>query len=260
MDLQLTGKRAVVTGGTRGIGLAIARGLAAEGCDVAIVGRDAEALAREAAALAAASGRRVVGIAADTGDDASVAAMAEQARAALGGVDVLVNGAARPSAWPGLSEDDLEDEINVKVRGYLRCARAFAPEMCERGWGRIVNVGGVGMRTSVNLVGAARNAAVVALTKSLADELGPAGVNVTVVHPGWTRTEKSDAVHAEIARRTGGDVESVERARAAEVSIGRLVTAAEVADVVVFLASPRSVALNGDAVLASGGVVGAIYY
>lgn len=260
MDLELSGRRAVVTGGTRGIGLAVGRALAAEGVDVALVGRDAAVLEREAAALAADSGRRVVGIPADTGDDAAVAAMAGTAREQLGGVDILVNAAARPSGWPGLTEDDLEDEINIKVRGYLRCVRAFAPEMVERCWGRVINVGGIALRHSVNLVGAVRNAAVVSMTKSLADELGPAGVNVTVVHPGWTRTEKTDQTLAEIAGATGSDPASVERDRAAEISIGRLVTAAEVADVVAFLASPRSVALNGDAILASGGFRGATYY
>jgi NAD(P)-dependent dehydrogenase (short-subunit alcohol dehydrogenase family) len=260
VDLELTGRRALVTGGTRGIGLAVGRALAAEGADVALVGRDTEALERQAAALAAASGTHVVAIPADTGEDRAVAAMAAAAREQLGGVDILVNAAATPSAWPGLTEDDLEREINVKVRGYLRCVRAFAPEMAERGWGRVINVGGIALRHSVNLVGAVRNAAVVSMTKSLADELGPQGINVTVVHPGWTRTERTERILEEIAAAVGSDPASVERERAAEVSIGRLVSAEEVAAVIAFLASPLSVAVNGDAVVASGGIRGATYY
>lgn len=260
MDLQLNGRRAVVTGGTRGIGLAVGRGLAAEGADVALVGRDGDALRRQARALASSSGRQIVAIVADTGSDDGVARMAEEAQAALGGTDILVNAAATPSAYPGLTEADLEAEINVKVRGYLRCVRAFAPGMVERRWGRVVNIGGIAVRQSANLVGSARNAAVVAMTKSLADELGPKGVNVTVVHPGWTRTERSDEMHERLGAAIGMTASEFESTRAATVSIGRIVTADEVAAVVVFLASPRSVAVNGDAVLATGGVCGVTYY
>jgi NAD(P)-dependent dehydrogenase (short-subunit alcohol dehydrogenase family) len=124
MDLMLSGRRAVVTGGSRGIGKAIARSLAGEGCDVGLVARDEALLAHTAHELAAASGRRVVALAADTGDDASVAAMAQRALAELGGVDILVNAAATANTGAPLSDDDLEREINVKVRGYLRCTRA----------------------------------------------------------------------------------------------------------------------------------------
>ena len=102
--------------------------------------------------------------------------------------------------------------------------------------------------------------AVAALSKNLADELGPRGVNVTVVHPGLTRTEKTPQTLAAMAAHRGVDVEEVERAAEAAVSIGRLVTAEEVASVITFLASPRSVALNGDPVATGGGVRGPIHY
>ena len=119
MDLDLKGKRAVVTGGSRGIGLAVGRALAQEGADVALVGRNAQAAVEQATALAAHTGARVIGIGADTGDDASVAAMAAAAIEQLGGVDVLVNNAAMTN--PGvIAESALEAEINVKVRGYLQ--------------------------------------------------------------------------------------------------------------------------------------------
>jgi NAD(P)-dependent dehydrogenase (short-subunit alcohol dehydrogenase family) len=109
-------------------------------------------------------------------------------------------------------------------------------------------------------LGLAGKVAVVAMTKNLADELGPQGVNVTVVHPGTTVTERTPALLAGLAERHGTDVEAAERSLARSVSIGRLVSAAEVADVVTFLASPRSVAVNGDAIAAGGGVRGPIYY
>jgi NAD(P)-dependent dehydrogenase (short-subunit alcohol dehydrogenase family) len=146
------------------------------------------------------------------------------------------------------------------VRGYLRCARAVAPLMVESGWGRIVNIAGLAARNTGNVVGTIRNVAVVAMTKNLADELGPRGINVTVVHPGMTRTERTPEAMAAMARSRGTTVEELERALEGGVSIGRLVTAQEVASVVAFLASPKSVALNGDAVAAGGGARGSIYY
>ncbi|MDI5972406.1 SDR family oxidoreductase [Streptomyces sp. SL13] len=259
MDLGLTGRRAVVTGGSRGIGLAIGRALAAEGADVALVARGARALDEAAGRVAARSGRLVVAVPADTGSDASVAAMAEEVVGRLGGVDILVNAAATASTG-SFPEDTLADEVNVKVQGYLRTARAFAPGMRERGWGRIINISGSAARQTGSLVGSVRNVAVAALSKNLADELGPHGVNVVVVHPGLTRTERTAQTLATMAANRGTDVTDVQRAAEASISIGRMVTAEEVADVVAFLASPRSVALNGDPVVASGGTLGPIHY
>ena len=205
VDLELTGRRAVVTGGSRGIGLAIGRALAAEGADVALVARTEDVLERAAEEVARESGRKVIGVPADTGDDASVATMVGLVVAQLGGVDILVNAAATPATGAPFTDDNLEDEINVKVRGYLRCARAVAPLMVESGWGRIVNIGGLAARQTGNLVGTVRNVAVAALTKNLADELGPRGVNVNVVHPGMTRTERTAEAAAAMAQRSGRD-------------------------------------------------------
>ncbi|MCF3963779.1 SDR family NAD(P)-dependent oxidoreductase [Streptomyces fuscigenes] len=260
MDLQLAGRRALVTGGSRGIGLAVGRLLAREGAAVALVARNEVAVKEAAAAVSAETGGLVVGIAADTGDDEAVAAMAADARQLLGGdVDILVNNAATasPGAFP---EDELEAQINVKVRGYLRTTRALAPAMTEHGWGRIINIAGLAARLSGSVVGSVRNVAVAAMTKNLADELGPQGVNVTVVHPGMTRTETQIDAIARRAADRGVGVEQVERELAASVSIGRIVEPDEVAAVVAFLASPLSAALNGDPLVPSGGARGAIHY
>jgi NAD(P)-dependent dehydrogenase (short-subunit alcohol dehydrogenase family) len=260
VDLELTGRRAVVTGGSRGIGLAVARSLAAEGADVALVARGVDALQRAAEQVAAESGRRAIAVAADTGEDASVAAMVEEVVAQLGGVDILVNAAATPATGAPFTDEDLEREVNVKFRGYLRCARAVAPHMASAGWGRIINISGLAARQTGSIVGTVRNVAVVAMTKNLADELGSDGINVTVVHPGMTRTERTPEAMAAMAQARGTSVEELERRLESALSIGRLVTAEEVAAVVTFLASPRSVALNGDAVVASGGARGTIHY
>jgi NAD(P)-dependent dehydrogenase (short-subunit alcohol dehydrogenase family) len=260
VDLELTGRRAVITGGSRGIGLAIGRALAAEGADVALVARTEDVLARAAQDVARESGRTVIAVPADTGDDASVATMVGLVVAQLGGVDILVNAAATPATGAPFSDDNLEAEINVKVRGYLRCARAVAPLMVESGWGRIINIAGLAARQTGNLVGTVRNVAVAALTKNLADELGPRGVNVTVVHPGMTRTERTAEAAVAMASARGVTVEELELALERAVSIGRIVTAEEVAAVVTFLASPKSVAINGDPIIAGGGARGSIHY
>jgi NAD(P)-dependent dehydrogenase (short-subunit alcohol dehydrogenase family) len=265
MDLQLRGKRAIVTGASRGIGLAVADRLAEEGAAVALVARGAEALA-EAATRVGRHGGPVLVRPTDTTDDAAVRAMVAEVVHDLDGVDVLVNAAARPAssapvpALADLTDEALRAEVETKVLGYLRCARAVAPHMAAAGWGRIVNVSGLNARIAGSLVGSVRNVAVAALTKNLADELGPAGITVTVVHPGTTVTERLPAMLAERAAREGTTAEEVARRLAAATSIGRLVTAEEVADVVAFLASPRSAAISGDAIAVGGGSRGAIHY
>lgn len=265
MDLELTGKRAIVTGGSRGIGLAVARALAAEGADVALVARGKAALETARDAVAAASGRRVIAVSADTGDDQSVRDMARAVTDGLGGADILVNAAARPNSGAAVGIDDFDvadfsEQVNVKVLGYLRCIRAVVPLMRAGGWGRIVNVSGLAARNTGAITGTVRNVAVSALTKNLADELGKDGINVTVVHPGVTVTEQTPQALEQRAARAGVSVAEVERRLGASVGIGRLVTADEVAAVVAFLASPKSVAINGDAIVVGGGAVGHVYY
>jgi NAD(P)-dependent dehydrogenase (short-subunit alcohol dehydrogenase family) len=265
VDLQLTGRRAIVTGGSRGIGLAVADALAAEGADVALVARGQEALSA-AASLVSRHGTRVLPRSTDTTSDDDVRAMVNEVAGAFGGVDVLVNAAARPASsapvppLSGLTDDALREEFETKVLGYLRCARAVAPLMAAQGFGRIINISGLNARQTGSLAGSVRNVAVAAMTKNLADELGPSGITVTVVHPGTTVTERTTSMLLERAAREGTSPGEIEAGLAARTSLGRLVTAAEVADVVTFLASPRSVAITGDAIAVGGGTRGAIHY
>jgi NAD(P)-dependent dehydrogenase (short-subunit alcohol dehydrogenase family) len=192
--------------------------------------------------------------------------MVEQAVAQLGSVEILVNNAARPGGGgppPSLEEtldEAFDDEMNTKVLGYLRCARAVAPHMKARGWGRIINISGLAARQSGNAIGSMRNVAVAALTKNLADELGPFGINVTVVHPGLTWTERMPALIEARAKAQGIPVEQARQQLAAQNSARRVIDATDIAAVVAFLASPRSVAINGDAIAAGGGVGRAIHY
>ena len=261
MDLQLAGARAIVTGGSRGIGLAVARGLRAEGARVAIVARHEERLRAAAAEL----GPEVLAVPADTTDDAAVRAMVEEVVGAWGGVDVLVNAAAQPAGGPvpalaDLTDAEVQADFDTKVLGYLRCARAVAPHMTAQGRGRIVNISGLNARRTGSIAGGIRNVAVAALTANLADELGPSGVGVTVVHPGLVETERTPRLVADRAAASGRTEEQVRADLAAGSSLRRLVTAEEVANVVVFLCSPLAVAVTGDAVGAGGGNRGAVHY
>lgn len=266
MDLQLTGKRAVVTGGSRGIGKAIALALASEGVDVAIIARNGDPLRETASEIASETGRKVVAITGDTGDDASVKSFIAEAVSQLGGLDILVNNAARPGGQgsvPGLADITTEafnEDMNVKVMGYIRCAREAAPHMVNAGWGRIISISGLAARQSGSAIGSMRNVAVSAMTKNLADELGPKGINVTVVHPGMTRTEATADVIARRASAAGLTEAEIESQMTEGNSVRRVIAAHDIAAVVAFLASPRSVAVNGDAIAAGGGVGRAIHY
>jgi NAD(P)-dependent dehydrogenase (short-subunit alcohol dehydrogenase family) len=266
MDLELRGKRALITGGSRGIGRAIARQLALEGARVVIAARDAAALDQAAAAVSAETGGEVRGVALDTRDDASVADGVARTVELVGGIDILVNAAAQPATGSAprklaeITNEAFWNDVDVKVLGYLRMAREAAPHMIAAGWGRIINISGLNARHASAIIGSIRNVSVAALTKNLADELGPKGINVVVVHPGLTRTEGVEAMLAARAEAAGVSQSDIEAGFAAGVSIGRIVDAAEVADVIAFLASPRSVAINGDAIAVGGGAKGAIYY
>lgn len=216
--------------------------------------------------MASQTGRKVVPIVGDTGSDTSVKNFVQAAVEALGGVDILVNNAARPGgqgAVPSLNEiteSAFNEEMNVKVMGYLRCAREVAPLMSALGWGRIISISGMAARSSGSTIGSIRNVAVAALTKNLADELGPSGINVTVVHPGLTRTEATGGVISARAARDGVSEQQIESQMALGNSVRRIINASDIANIVAFLASPLAVAISGDAIAAGGGVGRAIHY
>ena len=249
MDLRLTGAGAIVTGGSRGIGKAVARALLAEGARVALLSKTPEHLATAAEEL----GNGVVTVPVDTTDSAAVTAAVDEAAAKLGRLDVLVNCAATPAsstgAKPGienLDEDDFLAQVDTKALGYLRSIRAAVPHLRAAGGGRVVNIAGVNARMTGSITGSVRNVAVVGLTKNLADELGKENIAVTCVHPGMTATDSREFTEAMAARA---------RANA----LGRVVDASEVADLVAFLASPRATAVNGAIIGVDGGQLGPIW-
>jgi NAD(P)-dependent dehydrogenase (short-subunit alcohol dehydrogenase family) len=266
MDLDLKGKVAIVTGGSRGIGLAIGRVFAAEGANVALVARNKAALDDLAAEIAGKGGGTAKGFACDTTDDAAVKAMVAGVVAAFGRVDILVNCAAKPSGQatpPKLGEiaaEDLWDHVNTKVMGYLRTAREVAPHMMKQGSGRIINVSGLGAKHVGTTIGSIRNVGVAALTKNIADELAPHGIQAVCVHPGLVRTEATPGVIAWQAKTQGVSEAEIEKRMSGRNLVKKIVTAEEIANVVAFLASPKAIAINGDAIPAGGGIPGSIFY
>jgi NAD(P)-dependent dehydrogenase (short-subunit alcohol dehydrogenase family) len=263
MDLKLKNKCAIVTGGSRGIGKQAARSLSMEGARVVITSRNLESLQAVAAEISAETKNQVIALACDTGEDASVHAMVTQAQEALGGIDILVNCAApRRGPAPRLAEindENFMDDMNVKVLGYLRCIRECAPLMAARGGGRIINISGLGARQTGTIIGSVRNIGVSALTKNVADELSKSKITTCVVHPGIARTERSAAaIKAEM--ESSGLSEAEAEAKLGGNLLGRLVDSAEIGEIIAFLASPKAVAINGDAVSVGGGIAGVINY
>lgn len=265
MDLQLKGKRALVTGGSRGIGRAIARQLALEGVDCVIASRTEATLQAAAEDLARETGARFIPIVVDMSNPDSIQHLVESAAAALGGIDILVNSAARVSG--GIPEDfaNVTDELILrdfqeKFLGYFRCARAVIPYMRAAGWGRIINIGGLAARNAGGISAGARNVSVVHMTKSLAVELGRYGINVNVIHPATTLTETLAERLAARARHEGVSLDQLLQRAGANTAIGRLVTAEEIAYVATFLASPLSVAITGEVIVVSGGTGTSVYY
>ena len=266
MDLKLQGKRAMVTGGSRGMGKAIARQLAREGCDVAIGARSEGPLRETASEIARETGCKIMPITVDTLEMKSIQGFVHQAAVGLGGIDVLVNCAARvggtiPDNMESISDLQIVKDFEEKFLGYYRCAREAAPYMKEAGWGRIVNLsGGAGRTPGTAISTPARNVACVALTKSLANALGPFGINVNAVYPGTTLTEAVLERHRAEAQQQGKSPEIYLEELRQKSIIRHLVTAEDVAQVVVFLCSPLAVGITGEAISVSGGTNADMHY
>ena len=256
MDLNLAGRRAVVTGGSKGIGLAIAQELAGEGADVAICARSAEGV-EAGGALLRQSGRTVHAQVCDVTDPHQVVAFMKAVAAALGGIDVLVNnaGAAHPGTFESLTDEDWQRDLDVKLFSQIRCTRAALPQLRASTAGRVININSVYAKypdpaffsTSVN------RAACLSLSKTLAQELGPDGVLVNSVNIGFVMTPQWE----NIRRRRAPDLTDEEffsKLAADEVPLGRFGTVEEVSGIVAFLASDRASYITGATIDVAGGM------
>jgi 3-oxoacyl-[acyl-carrier protein] reductase len=247
MRIDLTGKVALVTGSTRGIGRAIAEMLAAAGASVAVTGRDQTRAEAAAAEIAAATSATVRGYACDVGEVAQCTALVEAVERDFGSLDVLVNnaGLTRDNLIMRLKDDDWDQVINTNLRGAFATCRAASRGMMKRRSGRIVNlasvVGLMGNKGQTNY--AASKAGLIGLTKSLAKELGSRGVAANVVAPGYIDTDMTAAMPAEA--RT---------ALSASIPLERLGTPADIAGMVTFLASDQASYITGQVFVVDGGL------
>jgi 3-oxoacyl-[acyl-carrier protein] reductase len=253
VDLQLTDKVAVITGSSRGLGLASALALAAEGCRVTLCGRTASTL-REAdervVKAAGGDGRRVLAVAADVSTADGIGRVIDQTAAAFGGIDVLVNnvGVARGGGLLETGDADWQEAIDQTLMPAVRASRLVVPHMQRRGGGSIVIIASIygreaGGRMTYNAVKAAE----ISLGKSLAQQLAPLNIRVNSVSPGsilfeggswWKRQQENPAAIAEFVKR--------------ELPFGRFGRPEEVGDAVAFLASSRSSWISGTSVVVDG--------
>ncbi|HET6439283.1 MAG TPA: SDR family oxidoreductase [Anaeromyxobacter sp.] len=255
MNLGLTGRVALITGGSKGIGLACAEAFAAEGARVAIASRRQDHLSA-AAGLLGGKGYRVATFTADLGEPDAAARLAVDVEARVGPVDVLVTcaGAARRSAPDALDAGAWQVGMNAKYFPSIYALQAVVPGMARRGRGAVVNVVGQGGKVASpeHLPGGAANAAIMLASVGLAATYARQGVRVNVLNPGLTLTERADrACEVEAARR-GVSVQEARRSLEERIPMGRFARPEEIAAVVVFLASDRASYVTG-AVLSMDG-------
>lgn len=247
--MSLQGKRALVTGGGRGIGRAIALRLAADGAHVLVAGRTRA----EIEETAAAAGGTAVPL--DVEDRAAIAGLPER----IGAVDVLVNNAGTAGSAPfDRTPDALWDSmLAVNVTSAFLLCRALVPDMVKAGWGRVVNVASnAGLSGySYTVAYCASKHAMVGLTRALAAEIAKSGVTVNAVCPGWVDTKMTDDAVARIVKKTGRTEAEARRSLEAMSPQGRLVEPAEVAHAVAMLCGEAARGIHGQAIVVDGGQV-----
>jgi NAD(P)-dependent dehydrogenase (short-subunit alcohol dehydrogenase family) len=257
MDLQLKDRHALITGGSRGIGLACARDFLAEGCRVSLIGRSAEHMELAVAELKALG--EVRGYCADLADAAAALRAVDAAEAALGPVDILVNsaGAAKRTPHDELQPQAWHDAMQAKFFTYVHVMDPVVRRMGARGTGAIVNVIGMGgkVATTTHLAGGAANAALMLATAGLAAAWGPRGVRINAVNPTLTLTDRLAEGFAVDARQRNVGEDEVLRQAEKKLPLGRIARPEEVAAAVLFLASPRASYVSGAILSMDGAAV-----
>ena len=244
IQIDLSGKNALVTGSTRGIGRAIAETLAQSGARVAIVGRELQKAQQAATAV----GNGAQGFACDVTDTAAVAKLVADVETAFGSIDILVNnaGITRDNLVMRLKDDDWDSVQNANLRGAFAAIRAVSRGMMKRRGGRIINIssiiGMIGNKGQANY--AASKAGLIALTKSVAKELGSRNILVNAVAPGFIETEMTAAMTPEAREGLGK-----------QIALERLGTPQDVAAAVAFLASDLATYITGQVLVVDGGMV-----
>jgi 3-oxoacyl-[acyl-carrier protein] reductase len=258
MDLGIKGRRAIVTGGSAGIGRAAARELLLAGVQVTICARDAARLEQTRKELVVDPGGDVLGVSADMRNLADVARLVDEATRCFGGVDILVNNAGTFHAgrFDATTDEGLQNQLNTKLFGFMRAIRLVSAQMREQRWGRIVNViGGAGKEPDpYMLVSGITNSALLNMTKSLATEFGPFNVLVNAVCPGWVDTAVWRSNTGGWQRELGASSEEeARRLTAKRNSLGRFGRPEELANAIAFLCSERASYITGVSINVDGG-------
>jgi 3-oxoacyl-[acyl-carrier protein] reductase len=253
----MTGKKAIVTGASAGIGKAITWAFAREGVDVAICARRKEPLEETAAEIAKATGRKIYPVAADLTKPADAENFIKQAHAALGRIDILVNnaGSAPGGVIEHLKEEEWASALQLKFMGYVRCMKHVLPIMRKQGKGRVVNViGNDGVKVSYwEIAPGAANAAGQNLTLSLASQYGKDNISFVCVNPGPVRTERWTGLVKAMARDMNISYEEADKLAPSSIPLGRIAESEEVANLVTFLASDLAHFINGTMIEIDGG-------
>jgi 3-oxoacyl-[acyl-carrier protein] reductase len=256
VDLGLRGKKAIVTGGSKGIGRETARILAEEGCDVAITARDEARLKAVADELAAATGRTVLPLAGDMSVQADVERCVQAAIDAFKDIDILVTcaGSSPGGLLEDLSEEQWMSSLGLKFMGYVRTCSAILPHMRERGSGSVVLVvGNDGLKSSYwELTAGVANAADINFVSAIAEQYGRHGIRVNTVNPGPVNTDRWDGLEKRFALDRGIEQSEARDIVLRTLPLGRVCEPQEVASVVAFLASPQASYVSGTHVLIDG--------
>ncbi len=257
MNLDLTGKHALVCGGSQGIGRAAAVELASLGADVTVLARSAEALASVLATLPKVhEAQQHASISADMSDHAELRAKVESVANAQP-VSILVNNTGGPPGGPAstASADDYRRAFEQHLVAAQVLLHAVLPGMRSTGYGRIVNVISTSVKEPIRNLGVSNTirGAMASWSKTLAGELGVHGITVNNVLPGYTQTQRLEQILAERTKATGKSIEEIERTMLASVPLGRFAKAAEIANVIAFLASPAAAYVTGVNVPVDGG-------
>ena len=256
MELGLSGKRAIVTGGSRGIGRACALALAREGVQVCIAARTQDVLNHVLAELEQ-TGHKGHAVAVDLTTQASCKKVVQETIDHLGGVDILVNnvGAAQNADILALQPKLIDDALSLKTYSYLRMSQLVIPYMKENGWGRIINIAGSAgtSPTRANIPTGAANITILNITRALSDAVAGDGILVNTVCPGLTNTGRARTQQGARAAREGRDVEALLKDLGRELPVGRIAEPAEIANVVTFLASEACSYMFGSALYMDGG-------
>lgn len=257
MDLGLKGRAAAVAASSRGLGRASARALAAEGAMVALCSRDQARVSEAATAIAAETGARTLAVVADVGTPEGCRAFVEAAAQAFGRLDILVTntGGPRPGGFDAVSAEDWDHAYRVTLSNVVNLVQAAVPHMRKGGWGRIVNVASLSAKQPIPglVLSNAFRPAIAGLAKTLAEELGPHGILVNTVCPGYTRTGRLEELMAHRAAAAGTTPERVLADLAAAVPLRRVAEPEEFAAVVAFLCSERASYLTGATIPVDGG-------